>query len=192
MAASPGERHLLMYEFRPRPGRLSRDPAPRRRRAARRTSLRSLDDIIRFNHEHPEQELPFFGDELLEACANLDIDEAGYLQIRETNHRLSRTEGIDAALEANSLDALIAPTAPPAWVNRGTELDTGKRASSAPAAMAGYPLVTVPMGIVDNLPVGFGPPPWGTAWSEPVLLRLAFGYEQRTMHRRDPEFITDG
>lgn len=188
MAASPGERHLLMYEFR-------RDLAAylaTRLPAAKGSEAdvpRSLEDIIRFNHEHPELELPFFGDELLEACANLDIDEAGYLEIRATNHRLSRAEGIDAALEANRLDALIAPTAPPAWVNRGTELDTGKRASSAPAAMAGYPLVTVPMGFVDDLPVGLTF--MGTAWSEPVLLRLAFGYEQRTMHRRDPKFLTE-
>ena len=187
MAASPGELNLLMYEFRrDLPAYLaSRIAAPK---AAESDVPRTLEDILQFNSEHAEQELAFFPDDLMEACAKLELSEARYLEIREENQRLAGAEGIDAALEANSLDALIAPTAPPAWVNRGTERDSGLRASSAPAAMAGYPLVTVPMGFVGDLPVGLTF--MGTAWSEPVLLRLAFGYEQRTMHRREPKFLT--
>lgn len=186
LAASGDELRLLMYEFR-------RDLTAylaTRLPAAKATEAevpRTIEDIIRFNHEHPELELPVFGDDLLEACLKLDMDEARYEKIRASNLQQARTEGIDAALGTDRLDALVAPTGGPAWVNRGTDLDSPHQGSSGPAAMAGYPLVNVPMGVVGDLPVGLTF--MGTAWSEPVLLRLAFAYEQRTMHRREPRFV---
>ncbi len=188
MAASRGEIDLLMYEFqRDLPAYLaSRLPTAK---ATDAHVPRTLEDILKFNREHAEEELKYFKDDLMEACAKLTLSEERYLEIRATNQRLAGRDGIDAALEANTLDALVTPTAPPAWVNRGTQLDSGLRASSAPAAMAGYPLVTVPMGMVGDLPVGLTF--MGTVWSEPVLLRLAFAYEQRTMHRREPRFLSD-
>ena len=101
--------------------------------------------------------------------------------------RLSRDEGIDAVMEEHDLDAIVAPTGSPAWT---TDLINGDRyhmGSSSPAAISGYPNISVPMGFFSELPVNISI--WGRAWSEPQLLRIAFAYEQLTQHRRKPTFI---
>ena len=101
--------------------------------------------------------------------------------------RLSRDEGIDAVMAEHSLDAIVAPTGGPAWT---TDLINGDRylmGSSSPAAISGYPNITVPMGYFSELPVNISI--WGRAWTEPDLLRIAYAFEQRTLHRRVPRFI---
>jgi len=90
-------------------------------------------------------------------------------------------------MKESKLDAFIAPTGSPAWVTDLVNGDSYTVSSSSPAAMAGYPNITVPMGYIDGLPVGISF--FGKAWSEPQLIELAFAYENGTRYRRPPEFI---
>ncbi|MEU7718263.1 amidase family protein [Streptomyces tibetensis] len=122
----------------------------------------------------------------LEIVEKLDFGEREYREALATNHRLSRAEGIDAVLREHHLDALVMPTSgPPAKIDliRG---DAHGGGSSTPAALAGYPAVSVPAGFAFGLPVGLTF--MGTAWSEPTLLRLAYAYEQATRTRRSPPY----
>src|SRR6185503_10597380 len=116
------------------------------------------------------------------------LDTPAYRKALETNRRLSRAEGLDAALAKQNLDALVAPTGGPAWL---TDLVNGDHftgvSSSTPPAVAGYPAVTVPAGFIFGLPVGITF--LGPAWSEGKLLRLAYAFEQATHHRRAPRFL---
>ncbi len=147
--------------------------------------VRTLEDVIRFNEEHRDRELPYFGQDILEAsAAKGPLTEPAYAEALAASRDTCRT-AIDATLRERKLDALFAPTTGPAWV---TDLVHGDRSSfpacSSPAARAGYPHVTVPGGQLFGLPVGvsfFGP-----AWSEPRLLALAYAFEQATQHRRAP------
>jgi amidase len=168
------------------------------------TTLRTLDDVIAFNAAHAEREMTFFGQELFEqAAAKGPLTDAAYLAALEEGRRLAGPEGIDAALDAHDLDALVAPTGGPAWRTDHEHGDAYSGGSSTPAAVAGYPHVTVPMGLTggdggdghdgDNgdgggLPVGLSF--FGRAWSEPVLIRLAFAYEQGSARRRAPQLAT--
>ncbi len=104
-----------------------------------------------------------------------------------TCQALSRTKGLDAALAAHKLDALIAPTLSPAWPIDHVNGDHFLGASSTPAAVAGYPSITVPAGFVRGLPVGISF--IGKPWSEARLIALAYAYEQATRHRRPPQFM---
>jgi amidase len=152
-----------------------------------RAPVRSLAQVIRFNEKHREQELQHFGQDLfIRAEQKGPLTEPAYLEARDRLRRLSRTEGIDAALAANRLDAMVAPSGSPSWK---TDLVCGDHflgGSSGPAAVAGYPNITVPAGKVRGLPVGISL--FGPAWSEPVLLRLAFAFEQATRHRQPPRY----
>jgi amidase len=98
----------------------------------------------------------------------------------------SRAGGIDRVMEKFNLDAIMAPTGNPAWETDLTNGDNFGQYSSTPAAVAGYPNISVPMGFIDGLPVGLSI--FGRAWSEPLLLEIAYSYEQGTIHRRAPEF----
>ncbi|MEL7376858.1 MAG: hypothetical protein AAFN65_07865 [Bacteroidota bacterium] len=99
----------------------------------------------------------------------------------------TQDEGIDRVMEENNLDAIIAPTGGPAWKTDWTNGDSFGLGSSSPAARAGYPNITVPMGYVDHLPVGWSF--FGQAWTEPLLLEITYAYEQATKHRHAPEFL---
>jgi amidase len=150
--------------------------------------VRSLAEIIDFNERNKAREMPWFGQELfLKAQAKGPLTERAYLDALAQNHRLSREDGIDAVMDRLQLDAIIAPTTGPAqrtdllWGDR----DTG--GCTTPAAIAGYPHITVPMGQVDGLPVGISF--FGRAWSEPKLLGLAFAFEQMTKARKPPRFL---
>ncbi len=116
----------------------------------------------------------------------MDFSEAEYRDALATNHRLSRDQGIDAVLRTHNLVALVMPTnAPPAKIDL-VNGDGYLGGSSTPAALAGYPAISVPAGYAFGLPVGITF--MGTAWSEPVLLRLAYAYEQLSRVRRPPTY----
>jgi amidase len=150
--------------------------------------VRSLKDVIAFNNAHQAQELRFFGQEILEMAEKKGpLTEQKYKAALARNHRLARTQGIDAVMRKYKLDALVAPTGGPAWLIDLVNGDGGTASAPGPstvAAVAGYPHITVPMGFVSELPVGLSF--FGRAWSEPTLIRLAYAYEQATKHRHPP------
>jgi amidase len=149
--------------------------------------VRSLADLIAFNEANRSREMPFFGQELLlRAQKKGPLTEKAYRDALARNHRLSRTEGIDAVMDKYRLDALIAPTGNPAWTTDLVNGDHVIGSSSTPAAVAGYPSVTVPAGSVFGLPVGISF--IGRAWRDDLVLKLAYAYEQATRHRRPPTF----
>jgi len=151
-------------------------------------AVRSLKDVIAFNNAHSQQELRFFGQEIMEMAEKKGpLTEQKYKQELAQNLRLARTQGIDAVMNKYKLDALVAPTGGPAWLIDLVNGDGGTASAPGPstvAAVAGYPHITVPMGFVGELPVGLSF--FGRAWSEPTLIRLAYAYEQATRHRRPP------
>jgi amidase len=150
--------------------------------------VHSLREIIEFNERNREKEMPYFGQDLfIKAEAKGPLTEKAYLDALEKSHRLTRTQGIDALMEKFQLDALVAPTGGPAWVTDLVDGDHDSGGSSTPAAMAGYPNINVPVGLVFGLPVGISF--FGRAYSEPTLIKLAFAFEQATRHRRAPQFL---
>jgi len=150
--------------------------------------VHTLQDVIEFNHRNSERELRFFGQEnFLKAQEKGPLTDKAYLDALEMCRRMSRAEGIDAVMEKNQLDAIVAPSGGPPG---GTDLVYGDRdvgGSSTPAAVAGYPNITVPAGDILGLPVGISF--FGRAWSEPTLLKIAFAFEQGTKHRKPPKFL---
>ncbi len=188
IASNTGETEVLLYEFK---ADLNAYLATRvkNERFPQAPFVRSLADAIAFNEGDAQDELPYFGQELfLQAQAKGPLTEQAYLDALAQNRRLGGKEGLDAALDTYKLDALIAPTGQPAWP---TDLRNGDHflgASSSPAAIAGYPLVTVPAGYAHGLPVGITF--MGRAWSEPTLIKLAYAFEQGTKARRVPQFLT--
>jgi len=149
--------------------------------------VRNVADLIAFNERERAREMPHFGQELLVmAEARGGLDSAVYREALAKGRRVTRDEGIDKALAEHRLDALIAPTGGPAWLIDLVNGDSHAGGFTSPAAVAGYPHITVPMGEVSGLPVGLSFV--GGAWSEPTLLRLAYAFEQATRHRRAPAF----
>jgi len=153
--------------------------------------MRTLDDLIAFNERERQREMPFFGQEIfLKAKEKGPLTSRAYRNALARNYRLSRKQGIDVMVAKHRLDAIVAPTGGPAWTTDHVNGDHFSGGSSTPAAVAGYPAITVPAGTVFGLPVGitfFGP-----AWSESKLIRLAYGYEQATRLRRPPGFAPGG
>jgi amidase len=180
--AFPGEqRTVLQYEFK----------ADLNRYLAGRPALpvHTLEEVIAFNHAHAAEEMPYFQQELLIASqARGPLTDQTYLDALALDFRISRQEGIDEVMDRLELDALFAPTRSPPWAIDVVNGGRGSIQSSTPAALAGYPLITVPAGYAfGELPVGVTF--MGRRWSEPTLIRIAFAFEQATRVRRPPRFI---
>jgi amidase len=135
-----------------------------------------LAGLIEFNNRHAAEVLNHFGQELFEAAeaTSGDLSEPGYLEARTAATRIARS-GLDAALGVHRLDAVIALTGHPAWLTDHVLGDYHTWATSSPAAVSGYPSITVPAGLVRGLPVGLSF--MGPAWSEPRLIALAYAFE---------------
>ncbi|MFI5112652.1 MAG: amidase [Terriglobales bacterium] len=149
--------------------------------------VHSLKEIIEFNEKQSRQEMPYFGQDLfIKAEAKGPITEKAYLAALEKIRKQARTDGIDALMDKHQLDALLGPTAGPAWLTDLVDGDHDSGGTSSLPAIAGYPHITVPAGFVFGLPVGISF--FGRAWSEPVLIKLAYAFEQATHHRKPPQF----
>jgi amidase len=170
---------LMEYEFKAGVERyLSKYGAP----------LRTLTQLIGYNQQYAASEMPFFGQDLLEkANTRGGLGEEAYIAARSRARRMAGPEGIDAALKAQTLDALIAPATGPAWVTDTVAGDHFPGAGYGAAAVAGYPSLTVPMGHSNGLPLGIVF--MGTAWSEARLIELGYAYEQLTRARKPPEYF---
>jgi amidase len=167
---------ILLYE-------LKADLAAYLEMSGRPNGMATLADIIAFNEENADREMPYFDQEIfLMAQEKGDLTSPEYLEALRTAGELSRAQGIDAVMEQHALDAIVAPTTGPAWKVDLVTDDGSSYGSSGAAAISGYPSITVPNGYVFGMPVGILF--FGRAWSEDVLIRLAYAYEQATMHRR--------
>jgi amidase len=149
--------------------------------------VRTLQEVIEFNQRHQNSEMRFFGQEdMVKAQAKGPLTDKAYLDALERCRRGAREEGIDAVMDKHQLDAIVAPSGGPAGKTDHVYGDRNVGGSSSPAAVAGYPNITVPAGQMYGLPVGISF--FGRAYSEPTLLRIAFGFEQATKARRPPQF----
>jgi amidase len=171
------ENEVLLYEFK----------AGLNAYFKARGRAETLASLIAFNEKNRARELDHFGQELLlKAEKKGPLTEAAYRKARAECIRLTRTEGIDAACSKYRLQALVAPTSCLAWLTDYINGDSANGGCSTPPAVAGYPHITVPAGLVHGLPAGisfFGP-----AWSEPALIKVAYAFEQTTKARRKPTF----
>jgi len=175
------EIEVLLYEFK---ADLNTYLATRGTTSAAST----LTDLIAFNERERAREMPYFGQELfVRAEAKGPLTAPEYVAASQLCRRLAGEQGIDAVMTMHRLDALVVPTLGPAWP---TDLQNGDHITgggSTPAAIAGYPSITVPAGWAGELPIGLLF--MGRAWSESRLIGLAFAYEQATKHRRPPKFL---
>ena len=173
---------VLLMEFKSGLGDYLRSsPAP--------IPVRSLADVIAFNKANAATEMPLFGQDIFEkAEATKGIDDPAYKKARARSVELAGKQGIDRLLKAHKLDVLVGPTMPPAWkidVVNGDQISGGGAGSLA--AIAGYPHLTVPMGQVKGLPVGLSF--IGPKWSDALMLRLGFAYEQARGPLPPPTFV---
>jgi amidase len=175
------ENEVLLYEFKNDLNAYLAGLGPQVR-------YRTLKDLIEFNEQNKERELPWFGQEIfIKAQEKGPLTEQKYIDALQRCRKLSREEGIDAMMEKHKLDAIVAPSGGPAGK---TDLIYGNRGvggSSTLAAVAGYPNISVPAGNVAGLPVGISF--FGRAFSEPILIRIAFSFERATQARKPPRFL---
>jgi amidase len=152
------------------------------------SSVKSLKDVIDFNERNRTREMPYFGQDIfLKSEQKGPLTTKEYLDALALNHQLTRAEGIDFITDKFKLDALVAPTGGPAWVTDLLNGDHSTGGSSSAAAVAGYPNINVTAGYLWGLPVGISF--FGRAWSEPTLLKIAYGFEQLTKARQKPRFL---
>jgi amidase len=173
------ELEVLRYEFKADiEAYLARLPAEQQQR--------TLADLITFNAEHADVEMPYFAQEHFEhANEKGPLTEPVYLEALATCRRLSRDEGLDAVFDEHRVDAIVAPSNAPAWLTDYANGDHYVGGNSTPAAVAGYPNVTVPAGFAFDLPLGISF--LGRPWAEGTLIRLASAFEHATQHRRAPD-----
>jgi len=183
------ERKVLQYEFKDGLNRYLQSLGPNSR-------VRSIEHLIAFNEENKDLVMPYFGQErVLIAASKGSLKDREYLRALKRIRRSARDEGLDRVMNSYRLDAIIFPTGGLPWkvdLNRGDpaqdyENDVGYSAGATPAAVAGYPHITVPAGFVNDCPIGMSFV--GAAWSEEKLIRLAYAFEQATKARREPKFL---
>jgi amidase len=175
------ELDVLLYEFKADLNAYLRALPPS-------VPVHSLAELIAFDEREEAREMPFFGQELLTmAEAKGPLTSPAYRKALATCGARARKMGIDAVMARYKLDAIVAPTGSPAWTTDLVNGDHFLGASSTPAAVAGYPSVTVTAGFAHGLPVGISF--IGKAWSESRLIGLAYAYEQATRLRRPPGFL---
>jgi amidase len=175
------EFEVLLYEFKADLNAYLAEWAPG-------APVRTLADVIAFNEQHRDREMPYFGQDTMEKAEKKGpLTEKAYLKALKTCRALSRAKGIDAVMTAHRLDAIVAPTGGPPWTIDLVNGDHFLGASSTPAAVSGYPSLTVPIGYAFGLPVGLSF--IGRAWSEGTLIRLAYAFEQGTKLRRPPRLL---
>ncbi len=177
-----GEFEVLLYEFKADLNKYLNWLGPA-------SPVHSLKDIIAFNDRHKDQEMPYFGQELMTMAEKKGpLTSAKYTAALARNRQMARTLGIDATMTKYTLDALVAPTSGPAGLIDLVNGDSsgGGASPSTVTSVAGYPNITVPDGFIRGLPVGLSF--FGRAWSEPTLIKLAYAYEQATKHRKPPAF----
>jgi amidase len=180
---SKTELDVLHYEFKSDLNRyLKRLPKDMR--------VHSMEDVIRFNEENEGRVLTYFGQEhMIAAQGKGDLTEKKYKDALAKNLRLTRKDGIDKAMNKYKLDAIVVPSGGPAWM---VDLANGDAInwdmeSTSPAAVAGYPHITVPAGFVFGLPVGISF--FAKAWQDANLIKYAYAFEQATQYRRQPRYL---
>lgn len=179
---SPGdaEFQILLYEYKNGLNKYFESLGPDAR-------IKNIEDLIAFN-KHDSIELKHYNQKYLElAAAKGDLKSPEYLDALKIARKYSQQEGIDRVMNLYDLNAIVAPTGSPAWKTDRVNGDHFQLGSSSLAAVAGYPNITVPMGFIDELPVGISF--FGKAWSEPALISIAYAFEQKTMHRKPPRFL---
>ncbi len=180
VGANDAEYELLLYEFKAGLTKYLAD-------AGVDPSINDLSGIIAFNRDNAEQSMPWFGQDILEKAAGKGkLDEPRYLQALQDS-QLAMRQALDEVLGRHQLDAIVAPTNAPAWQTDFLDGDRFSLSSSKPAAVSGYPAITLPAGDVLGLPVGITL--FGVPFSEEKLIRYAFVLEQATKARRNPQFI---
>ncbi|SFV08413.1 amidase [Pseudoduganella namucuonensis] len=174
------ETDVLLYEFKAGLAEYLAAYAPS-------APVKSMADVIAYNRRHGDKEMPYFGQEYLERAEQKGgLDTPAYLDALANNRRYARDEGIDQVLAEHQLDALVAPTGGTAWLTDFVNGDHFGGGFSSPAAVAGYPHITVPAGYVHGLPIGLSLV--GGSYSEAALIGMAYAFEQATRHRRVPQF----
>jgi len=174
------EGEVLSYEFKDGVNRyLARLPS--------NSPARTLEELIAYNEKNRDREMPFFAQELfIQAQSKGPLTDAAYLKARADCVRLSRQDGIDALLAKHKLDAIVSLTSGPACLIDHVNGDQDTGGCTTPAAVAGYPHITVPAGFYSGLPIGLSF--FGAAWSEPTMIKLAYAWEQQMNARRKPGF----
>jgi amidase len=158
------ETNILLYEFK---------DGLNKYLAARNSPYKTLADLIKFNEDNKDREMPLFGQELfLQAEKKSDLETREYRLALQKLKVGTQASGIDAVAAKDNLDAIVSPTVGGTW---------------SLAAVAGYPYITVPAGFVDGLPAGIAF--FGRAFSEPQLIKIAYAFEQKTKMRQIPKFL---
>jgi amidase len=174
------ENQVLLYEFKADLNKYLKGLSPA-------APVHSLSELIAFNVREEAREMPYFGQELLISAEQKgSLASPAYKAALAQCRLLARDQGIDLVMQRYRLDAIVAPTGGPAWTTDFVNGDHFSGGSSTPAAVAGYPSITVPAGQAFGLPIGVSF--IGRAWSEAKLIALAYAYEQATKHRRPPQF----
>ena len=178
------ELEVLLYEFKSGLNSYLSDLGPR-------SKVHSFEEVIKFNEDNKRRVMPYFGQErMLAAVEKGSLSSSEYREALSKNRRLTRREGINVIIKKERLDAIIVVSGGPAWMIDFVNGDprSWDMESTSPAAVAGYPHITIPGGHILNLPIGISL--FSKAWSEPTLLRIAYSLEQALMARKPPKFLS--